>query len=135
MAEVIIKIWNSEVGAAIWDEEKQHAIFEFSKEFIKKEIDLAPIMMPLESAQMGKRIYSFPNLNPDTFKKLPGLLSDSLPDKFGNLLINLWLSRSGRSQKDFTPIERLCYIGTKAMGALEFEPTIKSESKKLKISN
>ena len=128
MAEVIIKIWNKNVGAAIWDKDKQVAIFEFDKEFLKEEIDLAPIMMPLEAAIMGKRIYSFPNLNPDTFKKLPGLLSDSLPDKFGNTLIDLWLSRNGRSSNDFTPVERLCYVGSKAMGALEFHPTILSES-------
>ena len=131
MAEVIIKIWDREVGAAKWDTNKQVAIFEFSKEFIKEEIDLSPLMMPLESAIMGKRIYSFPNLNPETFKKLPGLLSDSLPDKFGNTLINLWLSRNGRSLNDFTPIERLCYVGSKAMGALEFQPTIKSDSNKV----
>jgi serine/threonine-protein kinase HipA len=132
MAEVIIKIWNKEVGAAIWNKDKQVAIFEFSKEFIKEEIDLAPIIMPLEAAIMGKRIYSFPNLNLDTFKKLPGLLSDSLPDKFGNTLIDLWLSRNGRSPNDFTPIERLCYVGSRAMGALEFEPTIKRKSNEIK---
>lgn len=123
MAEVIIKIWNKNVGAAIWDDDKQIAIFEFSKEFIKEEIDLAPLTMPIEALQMGKRIYSFPNLNPITFKKLPGLLSDSLPDKFGNTLIDIWLSQNGRSPNDFTPIERLCYVGSRAMGALEFEPT------------
>ncbi len=131
MAEVTIKIWDKDVGAAIWDNDRQVGIFEYSKEFIKEEIDLAPLMMPLETAIMGKRIYSFPNLNPETFKKLPGLLSDSLPDKFGNTLINLWLSRNGRSPNDFTPIERLCYVGSKAMGALEFEPSIKPKSKEI----
>ena len=131
MAEVTIKIWGKELGAAIWDTDRQVAIFEYTKEFIKEEIDLAPLMMPLDAAVMGKRIYSFPNLNPDTFKKLPGLLSDSLPDKFGNTLIDLWLSRNGRSPNDFTPIERLCYVGSKAMGALEFEPTIKNESNEI----
>mgnify|MGYP000185296158 CR=1 FL=1 len=131
MAEVTIKIWGKELGAAIWDTDRQVAIFEYTKEFIKEEIDLAPVMMPLDAAVMGKRIYSFPNLNPDTFKKLPGLLSDSLPDKFGNTLIDLWLSRNGRSPNDFTPIERLCYVGSKAMGALEFEPTIKNESNEI----
>ncbi len=120
----MIKIWDKDVGAAIWDDDKQLAIFEFSKEFVKQDIDLAPLMMPLESAVMGKRIYSFPNLNPETFKKLPGLLSDSLPDTFGNALIDLWLSRNGRSKNEFTPIERLCYVGNKAMGALEFKPMI-----------
>jgi len=131
MAEVTIKIWGKELGAAIWDTDRQVAIFEYTKEFIKEEIDLAPVMMPLDAAVMGKRIYSFPNLNPDTFKKLPGLLSDSLPDKFGSTLIDLWLSRNGRSPNDFTPIERLCYVGSKAMGALEFEPTIKNESNEI----
>lgn len=128
MAEVTIKIWDKEVGAAIWDNDQQVAIFEYSKEFLKEDIDLAPLMMPLEDAIMGKRIYSFPNLNPDTFKKLPGLLSDSLPDKFGNTLIDLWLSRNGRSPNDFTPTERLCYVASRAMGALEFEPAIKPDS-------
>lgn len=128
MAEVNVKIWKKDVGAAIWDKDKQVAIFEYGKEFIKEEIDLAPIMMPLESAVMGKRIYSFPNLNPETFRKLPGLLSDSLPDKFGNTLIDLWLSRNGRSPNDFTPIERLCYVGSRAMGALEFHPSLTKES-------
>jgi len=127
MAEVIIKIWGKNVGAAIWDNDKQVAIFEFSREFVKEEIDLAPLTMPIEALQMGKRIYSFPNLNPTTFKKLPGLLADSLPDKFGNSLIDIWLSQNGRSQNDFTPIERLCYVGNKAMGALEFEPTFKNQ--------
>ena len=131
MAEVSMKIWGKDVGAAIWDSNKQVAIFEFSREFIKQEIDLAPIMMPLESAAMGKRIYSFPHLNPETFKKLPGLLSDSLPDKFGNTLIDLWLSRNGRSPNDFTPIERLTYVGSRAMGALEFYPSLLKENEKV----
>jgi serine/threonine-protein kinase HipA len=131
MAEVSIKIWGKDVGAAIWDNDKQVAIFEYSKEFLKEEIDLAPIMMPLASAVMGKRIYSFPSLNPETFRKLPGLLSDSLPDKFGNTLIDLWLSRNGRSPNDFTPIERLCYIGNRAMGALEFYPSLTKENSEI----
>ena len=131
MAEVIIKIWDREVGAAIWDEERQLAVFEFSKDFLKQEIDLSPLMMPLESALMGKRIYSFPYLNPLTFRKLPGLLADSLPDKFGNDLIDLWLSRNGRSTNDFNPIERLCYVGKRAMGALEFEPLINPYSNEI----
>ncbi len=128
MAEVSIKIWDKDVGAAIWDNEREVAIFEFSKEFVRERIDLAPLMMPLEAIEMGKRIYSFPNLNPTTFKKLPGLLSDSLPDTFGNSLIDIWLSQNGRSPNDFTPIERLCYVGSRAMGALEFIPSLVSRT-------
>jgi serine/threonine-protein kinase HipA len=74
-------------------------------------------MMPLTDAP-----YEFPSLSRETFKGLPGLLSDSLPDKFGSTLINAWLSRRGREPGSFTPVERLCYTGTRGMGALEFKP-------------
>lgn len=60
----------------------------------------------------------------ETFKGLPGLLADSLPDKFGNALINARLVREGRASQSFNPVERLCYIGKRGMGALEFKPTI-----------
>jgi serine/threonine-protein kinase HipA len=79
-------------------------------------------MMPVGDAQRGKKVFSFPLLNPDTFKGLPGLLSDSLPDKFGNQIIDAWLAQQGKSSNDFNPVDRLCYIGKCGMGALEFEP-------------
>ena len=75
--------------------------------------------MPLASAP-----YSFPELPRATFKGLPGLLADSLPDKFGNALIDAWLASQGRTPDTFNPVERLCYIGTRGMGALEFQPAI-----------
>ncbi|WP_430969074.1 type II toxin-antitoxin system HipA family toxin [Spongiimicrobium sp. 2-473A-2-J] len=128
MAQAEIEIWGIYVGAVIWDDKKNLAIFEFDKKFINKEIDLAPITMPLEQLKRGDRIYSFPQLNEITFKKLPGMLADSLPDKFGNKLINLWLAQTGRSQNDFTPVERLCYVGKRAMGALEFKKALVKES-------
>ncbi|MEK6155329.1 type II toxin-antitoxin system HipA family toxin [Flavobacteriaceae bacterium 3-367] len=128
MAQAEIEIWGIYVGAVIWDDKKDLAIFEFDKKFINKEIDLAPITMPLEQLKRGDRIYSFPQLNEITFKKLPGMLADSLPDKFGNKLINLWLAQTGRSQNDFTPVERLCYVGKRAMGALEFKKALVKES-------
>ena len=124
MAEATITIWDKEVGAVVWDHDRQVALFEIGSDFVKEEIDLAPITMPLETLKMGRRIFSFPNLNPQTFKKLPGLLADALPDTFGNALIDIWLSQKGRSSADFTPVERLCYIGKRAMGALEFHPSL-----------
>lgn len=73
--------------------------------------------MPLD-----REIYAFPALNRETFRGLPGLLADSLPDRFGNEVINAWLAAQGRTPKSFNPVERLCYTGTRGMGALEYEP-------------
>jgi serine/threonine-protein kinase HipA len=117
-----VKIWDKKVGTVLWDQQKNHALFEFDKNFHQLGLDIAPIMMPLSVIAKGKKIYSFGNLNPDTFKGLPGLLSDSLPDKFGHQIIDAWLAQQGKNSHDFTPVDRLCYIGKRGMGALEFEP-------------
>jgi serine/threonine-protein kinase HipA len=119
-----VKLWNSTVGAVAWNDEKQAADFEYEDEFIHGGVPVAPLMMPLR-----RGIFSFPALNRDTFRGLPGLLADSLPDRFGNALIDIWLQQQGRSANDFTPVERLCYIGTRGMGALEFKPALTRESK------
>jgi len=124
MVQAEVEIWGKSVGAAIWDNSRDLAIFEFEKKFVNLGIDLAPIKMPLEELQSGNTIYSFPHLNEITFKKMPGMLADSLPDKFGNKLIDIWLAQNGRSPNDFTPVERLCYVGKKAMGALEFQKAL-----------
>ena len=121
-----IKIWGLNVGAVIWDKERNLAIMEFEESFVDRNIDLAPITMPIEKLKQGDRIFSFPHLNEVTFNKLPGLLADSLPDTFGNKLINIWLTQNGRSPHDFTPVERLCYVGTRGMGALGFEPSLQN---------
>ncbi|MDR0830783.1 MAG: type II toxin-antitoxin system HipA family toxin [Prevotellaceae bacterium] len=113
-----IKIWNETVGSAIWNEQTQTATFEYDAKFVSKAWDLSPVKMPL---QAGK-VYSFQELNRKTYNGLPGLLADSLPDKFGNTLINKWLSEQGRDPDTYNPIERLLYQGKRSMGALEFEP-------------
>jgi len=122
-----VKIWGLDVGAVAWNEDRNLATLEFDSKFVNQQIDLAPIIMPLAELQKGNRVYSFPSLNEATFRRLPGLLADSLPDSFGNELIDLWLAHTGRSPNDFSPIERLCYIGSKGMGALEYEPAIGSK--------
>jgi len=120
-----VKIWGQTVGAVAWDESKGVASFEYEPKFITKDIDLAPIKMSIQDSQ---RIFSFPELRPsknseyDTFKGLPGLLADVLPDKYGNQLMNIWLAQNGRPAASMNPIEQLCFIGTRGMGALEFEP-------------
>lgn len=123
-----VKLWGKSIGAVSWDEGAGLAHFEYEPDFIHSGIEVAPLTMPL-----SKQIYSFPALPRETFHGLPGLLADSLPDDFGNALINVWLAKQGRSPETFNPVERLCYTGIRGMGALEYLPsqgpfTGKSES-------
>jgi len=126
VTSAFVKIWGQTVGAVAWDEAQGYASFEYTPAFKASNIDLAPIKMPINSNQ---NIFSFPELRAsknsefDTFKGLPGLLADVLPDKYGNQLINIWLAQNGRPENSMNPIEQLCFIGTRGMGALEFEPT------------
>ena len=121
-----VDLWGRAIGAVSWDEEKELASFEYEPDFAESGIQVAPQRMPLSN-----QIYSFPNLPRETFYGLPGLLADSLPDDFGNALINAWLAKQGRSPADFNAVERLCYTGNRGMGALEYFPTtgpVKTES-------
>ncbi len=126
ITSAFVKIWGEVAGAIIWDERNGIASFEYDPDFRKLGYDLSPIKMPLY--QEG-RIFSFPELRAgrdaeyDTFKGLPGLIADALPDKYGNQLINAWLVRNGRPENSMNPVEKLCFIGQRGMGALEFEPT------------
>lgn len=95
------------------------ATFEYDSAFSESGIEVSPLTMPLSA-----RRYSFPALRSETFRGLPGLLADSLPDRFGNALINTWLARQGRMPNSFNAVERLCYIGSRGMGALEFSPAV-----------
>lgn len=123
-----INIWGEFVGAVAWDENTQTASFEYDSTFISKKWDLSPLKMPLNSSS---RIFSFPELQGiNTFKGLPGLIADILPDKYGNQLINAWLARHGRPENSFNPVELLCFIGTRGMGALEFEPAVFKSNKR-----
>ncbi len=128
-----VKIWGKLVGAVAWDPDDGFANFEYDPTFKKLGWDLAPLKMSVSDNQNQ---FSFPELQKeknsanDTFKGLPGLLADALPDKYGNQLINLWLAQQGRSQDSMNPVEMLCFIGTRGMGALEFEPVVIRESKK-----
>lgn len=112
-------LWGSDIGAVTWLPDRGLGVFQYTPEFARSGIELAPMMMPLSDTP-----YEFPSLSRETFKGLPGLLADSLPDKFGNTLINAWLAARGREPGSFTPVERLCYTGTRGMGALEFRPLI-----------
>ena len=126
-----IKIWNHKVGAVLWDDKKNVGVFEFDKSFLSLNLDLSPVLMPIQDATVGRRVYSFPFLNFETYKGLPSFLADCLPDKFGNQMIDAWLAQQGRDKQSFNSVERLCYIGKRGMGALEFEP----ETQQNKISS
>ena len=133
MNTAYVKIWGELAGAVAWNEETGIAAFEYDSKFKNLNWDLAPLQMSVRSA---KNKFEFPALKKkpdsalDTFKGLPGLLADVLPDRYGNELINLWLSSQGRAQDSMNPVEMLCFIGTRGMGALEFEPATLKESKK-----
>lgn len=112
-----VKLWGRTIGAVSLADGEQVADFQYDPAFVASDIQLSPLVMPLSN-----RVYRFPELSRDTFHGLPGLLADSLPDKFGNALINAWLAGQGRSPDSFNAIERLCYTGSRGMGALEFVP-------------
>ncbi|EPZ2424374.1 type II toxin-antitoxin system HipA family toxin [Vibrio vulnificus] len=111
------------VGAVSFDTEKGLGSFEYDPSFVKKGVELSPIKMPLSN-----RIYRFSELDFNTFKGLPGLIADSLPDDFGNAVLNAWVASQGRSPSDITPLQRLQYTGKRGMGALEYAPATKLRS-------
>jgi serine/threonine-protein kinase HipA len=117
-AEVVL--WGTRVGAVAWDVDRGLGFFEYDPEFVDVPIEIAPLTMHRSS-----EIYSFPELSRQSFHGLPGLIADSLPDKFGTILIDRWLEEQGRSADSFSPVERLCYMGSRGMGALEFRPTLR----------
>jgi serine/threonine-protein kinase HipA len=112
-----VRLWGTRIGAVSIAGEDRTASFEYDPSFLESGIEVSPIQMPLE-----RRVYRFPALSQESFNGLPGLLADSLPDRYGNALIDAWLATRGRRPGDFNAVERLCYLGQRGMGALEFKP-------------
>ena len=126
-----VRLWGRRIAAVSLEDDAQTTAFQYDEEFADSAIQIAPLMLPL-----SRRIYTFPSLPHISFHGLPGLLADSLPDRFGNALINAWLATQGRTPESFNAVERLCYTGARGMGALEFVPAIGNRmqhSTKLKI--
>jgi serine/threonine-protein kinase HipA len=113
-----VKLWGTAIGYVSMDRGEDFARFEYEPDFAAAGIELAPLSMPVAPG----RIYRFPELHPRSFHGLPGLLADSLPDRYGNRLIDVWLAATGRERSEFNAVDRLCYTGQRGMGALEFEP-------------
>lgn len=117
MEVIRVNYQNHFVGALSFDTEKGISAFQYSPSFVKTGLELSPLHMPL-----SEQIYSFPALDYSAFRGLPGLLADSLPDDFGNAVLNAWVASRGLSVSDITPLQRLKYTGKRGMGALEFTP-------------
>ncbi len=122
-----VKLYGETIGIFRWDGRNNIVQFEYEKKFIGRGLEPAPLMMPV----LPGRVYSFRNIGEETFKGLPGLLADSLPDTYGRALFDRWLALTGRTSSNI--VETLCFLGKRCMGALEFEPAIYDYSPNLKI--
>ena len=128
-----VKLWGRTIGAVSLADDSETVSFQYTPEFAASGIEVSPVTMPLSDS-----VYQFSELPKNTFHGLPGLLADSLPDKFGNALIDAWLATQGRTPETFNSVERLCYTGSRGMGALEFVPSLgprQNSAKKIDIDN
>jgi serine/threonine-protein kinase HipA len=123
-----VKLWKTRIGVIALDDTSQYCTFKYDPKFLSSGIQVSPLMMPLSNTT-----YQFNSLSYESFKGLPGLIADSLPDRFGNAIIDAWLASNGRTIESFNIIERLCYIGNRGMGALEFYPLSHKELEKTQI--
>ncbi|MGA9396915.1 MAG: type II toxin-antitoxin system HipA family toxin [Anaerolineaceae bacterium] len=133
MTNAKVLLWERLIGAVTWVDDRQVGVFQYDPNFVRSGIQLSPLMMPLSEYP-----YEFPALPKDTFWGLPGLLADSIPDKFGNAMIDEWLASIGRAKESFNSVERLCYIGSRGMGGLEYRPALRgisSKSKEIEVAN
>lgn len=124
MTIATVKLWGTPIGYVSMDHGERFARFEYDPAFDNLKVEPAPLQMPVQPG----RIYQFQDLNTRSFYGLPGLLADSLPDKYGNRLINIWLAEKGRTPDQFNAVDRLCYTGQRGMGALEYEPSLGNET-------
>ena len=122
MTAAEVRLWGTKVGTVSIEDGDMAAKFEYDSDFIKRGVEVSPVTMPLNA-----NVYSFPALSQQTFQGLPGMLADSLPDRFGNAVINKWLESQGRQPDSLDPVEKLCYIGKRGMGALEYFPVTYKE--------
>jgi serine/threonine-protein kinase HipA len=103
-----VTLWGKKVGVLAWDKTSDTGIFEFYDSFTASDLDIAPLTMPLDSLKRGERIFSFPDHRGKTYKGLPGMLADSLPDDYGNSIIDEYFTSKGLSAIEVTPVDRLC---------------------------
>ena len=117
MTVAAVTLWGSRIAAVSIDAGARYATFQYDPSFVRSGVQVSPVHMPLR-----EQPYRFPGLPQDAFSGLPGLLADALPDRWGRALVNAWLAAQGRDESTFDVVQRLCYVGTRGMGALEFQP-------------
>jgi serine/threonine-protein kinase HipA len=115
-----VNLFGQRMGTFRWDDRYQTVQFEYDRDFVGRGWEPSPLMMPVREG----RIYSFTGLNRETYMGLPGMLADSLPDTYGRALFDRWLALTGRTSGN--PVETLCFLGRRCMGAMEFEPAIEA---------
>lgn len=113
-----VRAWGATVGGVSIDPGLGYYVFEYDPKWQARGIELAPLTMPVSQS-----LHVFPLLPEATYKRLPAMLADALPDDFGNALIDAWMAREGVPKSAITPLDRLAYLGARGMGALEFRPT------------
>lgn len=118
---VDVNLWKKNIGSLVWDYEKEVASFEYASKFLASGLEVSPVTMPLRES--GEVVYQFLENKNRCFHGLPGLIADALPDAFGSQIISEWFATQGMPEETITPLDRLCYVGQRAMGALEFMPT------------
>jgi serine/threonine-protein kinase HipA len=119
VAAIEVRIWDRAVGAVALDPKSGYYAFEYDPAFIRSGVELAPLTMPLAAAHQP---FAFPDIPEITYRRLPGMLADALPDDFGNNLIDAWMAREGVAKSQITSLDRLAYMGKRSLGALEFRP-------------
>lgn len=112
-----VYLWGTRIGTVAQESSAQAAVFTYEKDFLRSGIELSPLWMPL-----SERNYSFPGLRRESFRGLPGMLADSLPDRYGTRLLERAFAERGREAENILAVERLCYTGSRGMGALEYRP-------------
>jgi len=120
-----VRLWNQRVGAVMRDERNGCYAFEYEPKWRRRGIELSPLQMPT-----SRQLFAFPSLPEGTFRRLPAMLADALPDDFGNALIDAYLARQGIEKERITPLDRLAYVGSRGMGALEFRPALRTLARK-----
>ena len=131
MTDANVLLWGRRIGAVSWEETRALGVFQYDPAFVSAGIEVAPLTMPARKSH-----FEFPALNRESFKGLPGMLADALPDWFGNRLIDVWLAQTDKHPETFNSVDRLCYIGHRGIGALEFEPVLRrwTKAKKLDVA-
>ena len=117
VSRVNVSLWGRRVGTLVELPRRGVYAFRYEKSFLSSGVQIAPLMMPLRAEP-----YAFPDLPRGAYEGLPPIFADSLPDAFGRGLIDHWLKTHGLSRDEITPLDRLCYLGRRTMGALTYEP-------------